>query len=268
MVTQHRRSQDLSQDSNLNVGGNDLAGLFLKEFVKSIFLVLHPEIMSQPDVKDNNSKNSQSSGFISSRQAGQKIIKLPAFKPTIKPMNFQPSVQQGQFRGPRQIAPGILPVPIPSYKIQQYFAKNKEWPTINIPAKGSAVQLNSSDGQMMPSLGSKISGSAETKIDNTKLGSLIYLLSDSSVSSLECPGPGKPIVLNKSGNMENSSMTFSQDDIKAVMDEISRKTGQKFDSGFVKAAIGNFIVSAVISDFVGTRFVIQKLPSASSGEKQ
>ena len=55
-------------------------------------------------------------------------------------------------------------------------------------------------------------------------------------------------------------MTFSQEDIKAVMEDISRKTGQKFDSGFAKAAIGNFVVSAVISEFVGTRFVMQKLP--------
>jgi len=219
--------------------------------------------MQQPDVKSSGSNVSQSSGFISSKIAG-KIIKLPAFRPTIRPMNFQGQSSgqpQGQFRGPRQIAPGILPVPIPSYKMQQYFAKNKEWPTIVVPAKGSVVQANNSTGQMMPSLGSKqVSKVSAVKPDNTKLGSLIYLLSDPNVSSLECPGPGKPIVLNKSGNMENSSMTFSQEDIKGVMDEVARKTGQKFDSGFVKAAIGNFIVSAVISEFVGTRFVMQKLP--------
>lgn len=238
----------------MNVRGNDLAGIFLKEFVKSIFLVLHPDIMQQPDVKNNGSGSSQSSGFISSRPLGQKIIKLPSFRPTIRPMQFQPSAQpQGQFRGPRQIAPGILPVPIPSYKIQQYFAKNKEWPTIVVPAK--------SNEQMMPSLGSKgVSSSNANNQDNTKLGSLIYLLSDPNVSSLECPGPGKPIVLNKSGSMESSSMTFSQEEIKTVMDEVARKTGQKFDSGFVKAAVGNFIISAVISEFVGTRFVMQKLP--------
>ena len=248
----------------MNVRGNDLAGIFLKELVKSIFLVLHPEIMQQPDVKNNNFGGSQSSGFISSRPLGQKVIRLPTFKPTIKPINFQGQFQpqnQGQFRGPRQIAPGILPVPIPSYKLQQYFAKNKEWPTIVVPAKGSIVQANNSAGQMMPSLGSKgVPSFVASHQDNTKLGSLIYLLSDPNVTSLECPGPGKPIVLNKSGNMENSSMTFSQEDIKAVMEDISRKTGQKFDSGFAKAAIGNFVVSAVISEFVGTRFVMQKLP--------
>ena len=113
---------------------------------------------------------------------------------------------------------------------------------------------------MLPSIGSKVVSSAAKPKESTKLDSLVYLLSDPNVTSLECPGPGKPIVLNKSGNMENSSLVFSQEDIKNVTDEVSRKTGQKFDSGFVKAAIGNFIVSAVISEFVGTRFVMQKLP--------
>jgi len=254
----------------MNVRGNDLAGIFLNEFVKSIFLVLHPEIMQQNATstgnrvrtKNNSSKNGE---FVSMKPMSlkgimpfgvpgrQQPIKLPGFNPN-RQGNFVPSATTAHSpqRGFYPATQGKLPVPIPSYKIQQYFAKNKEWPTIVVPAKNNE--------QMMPSLGNKVVSIPQTATqqENTKLDSLIYLLSDPNVSSLECPGPGKPVLLSKSGKMENSDLVLSQEEIKIVMDEVARKTGQKFESGFVKASTGNFVISAVISEFVGTRFVMQK----------
>lgn len=84
------------------------------------------------------------------------------------------------------------------------------------------------------------------------------LLKDIYVRSVECPGPGKPIIVFKGNLPQTTNILLNEDEIKAIMTEISAKTRIPLLPGLFRTALENVIVTAVISDFVGTRFVIEK----------
>lgn len=84
------------------------------------------------------------------------------------------------------------------------------------------------------------------------------LLADPAVISVECPGPDRPILINKSGRVQTSSIIMNTEEINKLMAEISKITRIPLIQGIFKAAFGKYIISAVVSDFVGTRFIIQK----------
>lgn len=96
------------------------------------------------------------------------------------------------------------------------------------------------------------------KPDTIKLGKLAQILIDPAVYSVECPGPDKNLLVNRSGTMQTSSITLNQEEIKNIMQNISDKTRIPLTSGVFKAAVQDLIVTAVLSDFVGTRFLVQK----------
>lgn len=90
------------------------------------------------------------------------------------------------------------------------------------------------------------------------LGKFDFLLSDPGVISIECPGPDKPILVNKNGIVQISNIRLKKEDIDNIIKEISEKTRIPLLQGVFKAAFGQFILTAIISEFVGTRFLIQK----------
>ncbi len=87
---------------------------------------------------------------------------------------------------------------------------------------------------------------------------MYFILKDPSVTGIECPGPGKFILVNKSGRIQTTSLTLSEKDIDEIMSSISQKTRIPIIPGVFKAVFGNFLIIAVISQFAGTRFIIQK----------
>ncbi len=96
------------------------------------------------------------------------------------------------------------------------------------------------------------------EIPNLAFGKLGNIIRDPSVISIECQGSGKPILVNRSGIIQATPVVLTKEEIKATIDEISEKTRIPVTTGVFKAAIGGFIITAVISEYVGTRFVIQK----------
>lgn len=84
------------------------------------------------------------------------------------------------------------------------------------------------------------------------------LLADPAVQSLECTAPGKPLLVNKGGLIQATNFSLNQDEINTFMREISERTRIPLTQGLFKAFIGNLVITAVISDIIGTRFVIQK----------
>lgn len=84
------------------------------------------------------------------------------------------------------------------------------------------------------------------------------LINDRSVSSIECPGPEKEIIVNKFGRIKPIGLSLSAQEINKIIKEFSEKTKIPLIKGIFKAALGNIIITAVISEYVGTRFIIQK----------
>ena len=93
------------------------------------------------------------------------------------------------------------------------------------------------------------------------LGKISQIFSDPGVSSIECPGPGKNVIVHKSGITQTTQVILNQTDIEEILKIISEKTKIPLGKGIFKAALENMLVTAVISEFVGTRFYIEKLRS-------
>ncbi|MBU0977502.1 MAG: hypothetical protein KKD18_03735 [Nanoarchaeota archaeon] len=96
------------------------------------------------------------------------------------------------------------------------------------------------------------------KVETVNLGKLAGILIDPSVFSVECPGPYKSLLVNRSGSLQTSGVTLTPEEINAVMHNISDQTRIPLTPGVFRAALQDLVITAVLSDYVGTRFVIQK----------
>jgi hypothetical protein len=85
------------------------------------------------------------------------------------------------------------------------------------------------------------------------------LLASPEIKSIECPGAGKNLIISKKGRNEPIGLVLSGREIKDYLQKISQKTKVPFgESGLFRAEVGNLIVTAIISEFIGTRFVVTK----------
>lgn len=84
------------------------------------------------------------------------------------------------------------------------------------------------------------------------------ILSDSAVQSIECSGPDKNITANKSGRIETIPITLTKEEISKITQFFSEKTKIPLVTGVFRANLANLSITAIISDFVGTRFILQK----------
>lgn len=126
--------------------------------------------------------------------------------------------------------------------------------TVPRPVQMQKIQspLAMKNPQIIPSNTEKISIEALAKINS--------LITDPAVQTIECPGPEKPFLVFRSGVIQTTNLTLTKEEITNIMHEISEKTRIPLIAGVFKAAIDNIIITAVMSEFVGTRFIIQKKP--------
>lgn len=97
-----------------------------------------------------------------------------------------------------------------------------------------------------------------TPHEEIHLGRLTQFLNDPSVISIECPGPGRNLFVNRSGTIQTLPLVLDKQEIENIMDEVSDRTRIPITQGLFRAVMQDFLVTAVVSEFVGTRFIIQK----------
>jgi len=100
-----------------------------------------------------------------------------------------------------------------------------------------------------------------TQLNNQKIelgNKIVPLLKDPNVFTIESPGPNKHVLVNRGGSIQTTPVTLTKEEISKIMQEISEKTRIPLVPGLFKAAFKNLLITAVVSDFVGTRFLIQK----------
>ena len=91
-----------------------------------------------------------------------------------------------------------------------------------------------------------------------ELGKLNTLVSDAGVEGVECLGPDKNILVKKGGRVQRTSVILTKEEIKKILRDFSQKTRIPLTKGTFKAALGNLILTAILSEFVGTKFILQK----------
>lgn len=89
---------------------------------------------------------------------------------------------------------------------------------------------------------------------------IISLLKNPRIKMIECPGSGKPLIVTNAGLTQVTSITLDDEEIKEMMKKISEKTRIPLIPGLFKAAIGSLIITAILSENIGTRFIIEKRP--------
>ncbi|MCX8158824.1 MAG: hypothetical protein N3D20_00825 [Candidatus Pacearchaeota archaeon] len=92
----------------------------------------------------------------------------------------------------------------------------------------------------------------------SSLTKLEPLIKDPTIQTIECPGENKPIIINRFGSIQTTSITLNKEEIDNVLKELSEKTRIPLTTGVFKVAYGSIIFTATISEFVGTRFIIQR----------
>jgi len=84
------------------------------------------------------------------------------------------------------------------------------------------------------------------------------ILADPSVQSINCPGSNQNITILRMGIPQITQMSFTSNEINDFMKDLSEKTKIPLLPGLFKVIFQNIIVTAVVSEFIGTKFLIEK----------
>jgi len=84
------------------------------------------------------------------------------------------------------------------------------------------------------------------------------LIQDPAVQMIECPGAGKNILVKARNKINSTKITLNEVEIKNIINYFSSYTKIPVIGGILKAAIDNLIISAIASEYAGSRFIINK----------
>jgi len=89
-------------------------------------------------------------------------------------------------------------------------------------------------------------------------GKIKPFLEDKTISSIECPGPGRPIIIIQRGTRMPTKISLSPNEIKGLLNFISDEAHIPLLEGVFRASVDDFTISAVISEIIGSKFIIKK----------
>lgn len=207
----------------------------LKKLVKEEEIKKKPELQkASPDIKREKISPFTRKGYLLS------IKHRPSFKPLPQtPRLARPTSQRlfGSTRG--------KPI-FKSYQSQQVQSPSRIPPRVlRIPPTRLPQRLRYI--KPLP---------ADMKID---LGKLDPLIQDPMVKSIECGGAGENVVVNGTMGRKITNIVLSEVEIQDVLKEVSKEAKIPLQEGIFRVALGNLIVSAIISDVVSSKFEIHKM---------
>ncbi len=94
------------------------------------------------------------------------------------------------------------------------------------------------------------------EIDLEKLNPLIK---DPAVKFIECNGPDEHIIVRGGMGIKPTSIILSKEEINKIIKTFSQISRIPTHDGIYRVVVGRLILSAIISDVIGTKFTIKKL---------
>lgn len=94
---------------------------------------------------------------------------------------------------------------------------------------------------------------------NLDLGRLGTLMQNPTITSIECNGPEEHIILRGQKGMQTSNIILDEQEINQILENFSKATKIPLHEGVMKIAAGNLILSAIVSDVIGSKFIIKKM---------
>ncbi len=180
----------------------------------------------------------------------KKVEKISEMIKPIEREKFIPSIPKFE---PRRTSPVIAPAPTKPYVLSKPAGPLRPV-TKPLEAQKQPPALPSADSSRftMPiSTLPKIEG-------EISLGKLNIFLSDNAVTEIECPGPDKFILVKKIGQINLTKITLSQEEINEIIKSFSENARIPVISGIFKTSVKNLTLTAIISEFVGSRFILYK----------
>ncbi len=93
-------------------------------------------------------------------------------------------------------------------------------------------------------------------IDLSKLNPLI---NDPMVNAIECYGPEENVVVKGRMGIKKTPLILTKEEISDTIDRFSKETKIPVQEGVFKVVAGRLILLAIISEVVGSKFVIKKM---------
>ncbi|MBM3234579.1 hypothetical protein FJZ19_05815 [Candidatus Pacearchaeota archaeon] len=190
-------------------------------------------------------------------------IFIPAFHPVKKYENFLPPLHhQVQEIFQESNLPPINPVPSVDYTQKSVIKDDIQPRRIEIKERTPEIRRFPPRIQLPvqppnPIL-QQITPSPQPIPIGFSLGKIDPLIHDNRITTIECPGPGKFILTKTAGNVNITHISLGEEEIKTIIHEFSRQAKIPIITGLFKAVVGNLVITAVLSDFVGSRFIINK----------
>lgn len=95
--------------------------------------------------------------------------------------------------------------------------------------------------------------------NNSMANDMIDMLNqDRRVEKIECPGPEKPFLILKDSEIKPIAFSLSKSEIDEIIEDISKQTNTPLNSGILTTTFENWNFVGIISEFGGSRFIIQK----------
>ena len=94
------------------------------------------------------------------------------------------------------------------------------------------------------------------EIDLRKINSLVR---DPLVKIIECNGPDEKIVVMGQMGRKNTTIILNKEEIEDVIKKFSEATKIPISEGIYKVVIGKLILSAMVSEVIGSKFIITKM---------
>ena len=194
---------------------------FLNEFTKELiknYYKLYLENGKEEKIQEGNEK---------------RIFLTPAMPilPRRIPLQLPPQMQPPKIQGmimPRQIPLQVKP-PVQAYPVQIPPQKPSIQPiSFNIPA------------------------------GKTSFDKILPILNDQSVIKIEYRAENQPLFITRLGQTFPTKITLTEQEAMDILQEFSKQARIPLVKGVFRVYTKNFLVFAIISDFIKPRFIIQK----------
>ncbi|MEN9625708.1 MAG: hypothetical protein RL557_36 [archaeon] len=90
------------------------------------------------------------------------------------------------------------------------------------------------------------------------LAKIELLVKDQGIQLIECPGANKFILVKVRNKINTTKITLTEEEIKGVVDYFAQQARVPIIGGILKAAVDDMLISAVSSNYIGSRFIITK----------
>ncbi|MFH1586061.1 MAG: hypothetical protein ABIB79_04795 [archaeon] len=233
-------------EKNLNQTSNAFRQFFLLAFTRELIHHAKPgEILELNEILKHVAKENK----IVEKGVLPEIIKEQV-KQELHPSKEEELIEEDFLPKPRP-----RPVPLISPRIPQTPHISAK-PVKKIPLKKRSLTPWRTAPKLPPRLQYIRPVPRDVEVD---LGGLNPLIQDPMVRSIECNGADQPIMVRGNMGSKKTNLAFGEEGIRNIIDRFAVTAQIPVEEGASRIVVGKLVLSAIVSDVVGSKFIIQKM---------